>query len=166
MRPRQKKRFLIIQNPRSLLGFFNSEIPIKVLGNPILIYKIKLSHILQCINRKTSSKFCFFKICLPYLARFSPFCCSPQSTFLCNPILFARSYTCIKATQIGVYSASKKSKIRKDGRWHVSKSVFLIKILFFCQLYNLKKPSKIKGFSLHFACGLTWQPGPLRYKRR
>ena len=35
-------------------------------------------------------------------------------------------YTCIKATQIGVYSASKKPKIRKDGQRHASKSVFSI----------------------------------------
>ena len=42
-------------------------------------------------------------------------------------------YTCIKATQIGVYSASKKPKIRKDGQRHASKSVFFIYFLIIFQ---------------------------------
>jgi len=42
-------------------------------------------------------------------------------------------YTYIKATQIGVYSASKKPKIRKGGQRHTSKSVFFIYFLIIFQ---------------------------------
>ena len=61
-----------------------------------------------------------------------------------------RGVQCIKETQNKKRRAETNVKVR-----------LFHKNIVFCQLYNLKKPSKIKGFSLHFACGLTWQPGRL-----
>ena len=59
-----------------------------------------------------------------------------------------RGVQCIKETQNKKRRAMTYVKVR-----------LFHKIIVFCQLYNSKKPSKIKDFSPHSACGLTWLPG-------
>ena len=59
-----------------------------------------------------------------------------------------RGVQCIKETQNKKRRAMTYVKVR-----------LFHKIIVFCQLYNSKKPSKIKDFSPLSACGLTWLPG-------
>ena len=57
-----------------------------------------------------------------------------KKDFLCSQRM--RGDTCIKVHPIGVCSASKNPRKRKDGQRHASKSVFFIYFLIFFQCLN------------------------------